>query len=108
MNSGERPIESKNKLLTTIAWKLGDKVTYALEGSIFVGGSVIQWLRDSLKCITSSAEVEALAESVPDTDGVYFVRHSRTWRAILGSVCPWRHIGNQPRHHDRPHSTCRS
>ena len=73
MNSGERPIESKNKLLTTIAWKLGDKVTYALEGSIFVGGSVIQWLRDSLKCITSSAEVEALAESVPDTDGVYFV-----------------------------------
>ncbi|WP_304471921.1 glycerol kinase GlpK, partial [uncultured Muribaculum sp.] len=57
MNSGERPIESKNKLLTTIAWKLGDKVTYALEGSIFVGGSVIQWLRDSLKCITSSAEV---------------------------------------------------
>lgn len=73
MNSGERPIRSKNRLLTTIAWELNGKVTYALEGSIFVGGSVVQWLRDNLKCITSSAEVEALAASVPDTDGVYFV-----------------------------------
>lgn len=73
MNSGERPIMSKNELLTTIAWKIGDKVNYALEGSIFVGGSVVQWLRDGLKCITSSSEVEALAASVPDTEGVYFV-----------------------------------
>ena len=73
MNSGERPIESQNKLLTTIAWKIGDNVTYALEGSIFVGGSVVQWLRDGLKCINSSSEVEELAASVPDTDGVYFV-----------------------------------
>ena len=73
MNSGDKPIVSKNRLLTTIAWKIGDKVTYALEGSIFVGGSVVQWLRDGLKCITSSAEVEELAESVPDTGGVYFV-----------------------------------
>lgn len=73
MNTGNRPIESKNKLLTTIAWKIGDKVSYALEGSIFVGGSVVQWLRDGLKCISSSADVEVLAASVDDTDGVYFV-----------------------------------
>ena len=73
MNSGNRPIVSKNRLLSTIAWKIGDEVTYALEGSVFVGGSVVQWLRDCLHCISSSAEVEALAESVPDTGGVYFV-----------------------------------
>lgn len=63
MNSGEKPI----------AWKIGDKVNYALEGSIFVGGSVVQWLRDGLGIIRSSSEVEALAASVPDTGGVYFV-----------------------------------
>ena len=73
MNSGEKPIASKNNLLTTIAWKIGDKVDYALEGSIFVGGSVVQWLRDGLGIIRSSSEVEALAASVPDTGGVYFV-----------------------------------
>lgn len=74
MNSGERPIESANKLLTTVAWKIGDNAAvYALEGSIFVGGSVVQWLRDGLKCIRDSAEVERLAASVPDTGGVYFV-----------------------------------
>lgn len=73
MNSGDKPILSENKLITTVAWKIGDMVNYALEGSIFVGGSVVQWLRDNLKCIASSADVEALATSVPDTDGVYFV-----------------------------------
>jgi len=73
MNSGETPIMSKNNLLTTIAWKIGDKVNYALEGSIFVAGSVVQWLRDGLGIIRSSSEVEALAESVPDNAGVYFV-----------------------------------
>ena len=73
MNSGEKPIASKNNLLTTVAWKIGDKVNYALEGSIFVGGSVVQWLRDGLGIIRSSSEVEALAASVPDTGGVYFV-----------------------------------
>ena len=73
MNSGEKPIASKNNLLTTIAWKIGDKVNYALEGSIFVGRSVVQWLRDGLGIIRSSSEVEALAASVPDTGGVYFV-----------------------------------
>ena len=73
MNSGERPIMSKNNLLTTIAWKIGDTVNYALEGSIFVAGSVVQWLRDGLGIIQSSSEVEALAASVPDNGGVYFV-----------------------------------
>lgn len=73
MNTGDKPIRSNNRLLTTVGWRIGDKVTYALEGSVFVAGSVVQWLRDNLKCIGSSAEVEALAASVPDTDGVYFV-----------------------------------
>ncbi len=73
MNSGSKPIVSKNRLLSTIAWKIGDEVTYALEGSVFVGGSVVQWLRDSLRCISSSSEVEVLAESVADSGGVYFV-----------------------------------
>lgn len=73
MNSGDKPIFSKNRLITTVAWKIGDIVNYALEGSIFVGGSVVQWLRDNLHCISCSADVEKLAASVPDTDGVYFV-----------------------------------
>ena len=73
MNTGEKPILSKNNLLTTVAWKIGDKVNYALEGSIFVGGSVVQWLRDGLGIIRSSSEIEALASTVPDNGGVYFV-----------------------------------
>ena len=73
MNSGEKPITSSNNLLTTIAWKIGDKVNYALEGSIFVAGSVVQWLRDGLGIIKSSSEVEELAASVEDNGGVYFV-----------------------------------
>ena len=73
MNTGEKPILSRNNLLTTVAWKIGDKVNYALEGSIFVGGSVVQWLRDGLGIIRSSSEIEALAETVADNGGVYFV-----------------------------------
>ena len=73
MNTGEKPIMSKNNLLTTIAWKIGGKVNYALEGSIFVGGSVVQWLRDGLGIIRSSGDIEALAKTVPDNGGVYFV-----------------------------------
>ena len=73
MNSGEKPIMSSNNLLTTIAWKIGDKVNYALEGSIFVAGSVVQWLRDGLGIIRSSSEIEELAASVPDKGGVYYV-----------------------------------
>ena len=73
LNTGARPVLSRNNLLTTIAWKIGDKVNYALEGSIYVGGSVVQWLRDGLGIIKSSSEVEELASSVPDSGGVYFV-----------------------------------
>lgn len=73
MNTGSQPILSKNNLLTTVAWKIGDTVNYALEGSIFVGGSVVQWLRDGLGVIRSSSEIEALASTVEDNDGVYFV-----------------------------------
>ena len=83
MNTGTQPILSRNRLLTTIAWKIGDTVNYALEGSIFVGGSVVQWLRDGLGVIRSSSEVEALAASVPDNGGVYFVP------ALTGLGAPW-------------------
>jgi glycerol kinase len=73
MNTGEKPIESKNNLVTTIAWQIGDQVHYALEGSIFIGGAVVQWLRDGLGLIKSAAEIETLAASVPHGDGVYLV-----------------------------------
>ncbi len=73
MNIGDKPIISKNNLLTTIAWKINGQIQYALEGSIFIGGAVVQWLRDELGIIRTSAEVEKLATSVKDTNGVYFV-----------------------------------
>ena len=73
MNIGNEFIESKNNLLTTIAWKIDGKTQYAFEGSIFIGGAVVQWLRDGLGVIKTSADVEKLALSVPDTGGVYFV-----------------------------------
>jgi glycerol kinase len=73
MNTGEKAVSSKNNLLTTVAWKLNNKVEYALEGSIFIGGAVVQWLRDGLQIIRSSSEVESLAATVSDTDGVYVV-----------------------------------
>ncbi len=73
MNIGDKPIISKNNLLTTIAWKVNGQIQYALEGSIFIAGAVVQWLRDELGIIRTSAEVEELATSVKDNDGVYFV-----------------------------------
>lgn len=73
MNTGEKAITSQNNLLTTIAWKIDDKTEYALEGSVFIAGAVVQWLRDELKIIRSSADVEKLAQQVKDTDGVYIV-----------------------------------
>jgi glycerol kinase len=73
MNIGSEPILSKNNLVTTIAWKIGNDVQYALEGSIFIGGAVVQWLRDGLGIIASSAEVEDLAAKVENNGGVYFV-----------------------------------
>lgn len=73
LNTGDRPVASDNNLLTTIGWALGDKVTYCLEGSIFIAGAVVGWLRDGLGIIDRSADVEQLASSVPDSGGVAFV-----------------------------------
>ena len=73
LNTGEKPITSKNNLLTTIGWKVNGKVNYALEGSIFIAGALIQWLRDELKLIKSASEIERLARSVENNGGVYIV-----------------------------------
>lgn len=73
MNTGNAPVMSKNNLLTTIAWKIGGEVFYALEGSVFIGGAVVQWLRDGLGIIKNSKDVERLAATVSDNGGVYFV-----------------------------------
>ncbi|MBO4788036.1 MAG: glycerol kinase, partial [Lachnospiraceae bacterium] len=73
MNTGETPIRSENGLVTTIAWGRGGKVTYALEGSVFMGGAVVQWLRDEVGLIGTAAETEELAQKVPDTNGCYIV-----------------------------------
>jgi glycerol kinase len=72
-NIGTKPVKSENRLLTTVAWKIGDKCEYALEGGVFIGGAVIQWLRDALQIIEKSGDVEDLANSVEDNGGVYFV-----------------------------------
>jgi glycerol kinase len=73
MNIGNKPIESKSRLLTTVAWKIGNETNYALEGSIFIGGAVVQWLRDGLGIIKKSVDVEKLAAKVKESEGVYFV-----------------------------------
>ncbi len=73
MNTGNEAVQSKNNLLTTVAWKIGNQTEYALEGSIFIAGAVVQWLRDGLDLFESSAEIEGLASLVPDNGGVYFV-----------------------------------
>jgi glycerol kinase len=73
LNTGEKPVWSKNNLLTTVAWRIGKKTTYALEGSVFVGGAVIQWLRDEMRLISTAAESEQIARSVPDSNGAFVV-----------------------------------
>lgn len=73
MNTGSQPVLSQNNLLTTLGWKINNQTTYALEGSIFIGGAVVQWLRDGLKIIRKSGEIEALASEVADNGGVYLV-----------------------------------
>ena len=73
LNTGKEPVLSQNNLLTTIAWKLGDQTTYALEGSVFVGGAVVQWLRDGIGLIPNASITEQMAKSVSDNGGVYFV-----------------------------------
>ena len=83
MNTGEKPVTSEHGLLTTMAWRIGGKPTYALEGSVFMGGATIQWLRDELKIISTAAESENLALSVNSTGGVYLVP------AFTGLGAPW-------------------
>ena len=83
MNTGETPVRSQNGLLTTMAWRIGGKPTYALEGSVFMGGATIQWLRDEMKIITHAAETEGIAQSIPSTGGVYLVP------AFTGLGAPW-------------------
>lgn len=73
LNTGEQPVRSQQGLLTTIGWGLNGRITYCLEGSVFIGGAVVQWLRDGLQLIQSASEIEALAAQVPSTEGVYFV-----------------------------------
>lgn len=85
MNTGDRAVESHNGLLTTVAWRLGGQTTYALEGSTFIAGAAVQWLRDGLGLIRKAADIEALAAGVPDAGGVYFVP------ALTGLGAPhWR------------------
>jgi glycerol kinase len=73
MNTGSRLVKSSRGLLTTVGWKIGDEVVYALEGSVFIAGAAVQWLRDGLKILSESAEIEGLAASVDSSDGVVFV-----------------------------------
>ncbi len=73
MNTGHKPVVSRHQLLATVAWKLGEQMEYALEGSVFIGGAVVQWLRDGLGLVKSASEIEALAATVPDCGGVYLV-----------------------------------
>jgi glycerol kinase len=85
MNTGSTPVVSKSGLLTTVAWQVGDEVDYALEGSAFIAGAAVQWLRDGLGIINSASDIEALAASVPDSGGVTFVP------ALTGLGAPhWR------------------
>ena len=83
MNTGDTPVRSENGLLTTMAWRIGGKPVYALEGSVFMGGATIQWLRDEMKLISRASESEGLAQSVPGTGGVYLVP------AFTGLGAPW-------------------
>jgi glycerol kinase len=73
MNTGKEAVRSQNKLLTTVAWKIGNEINYALEGSVFIGGAAIQWLRDGIGILDHASESEKLATSLSDNDGVYFV-----------------------------------
>ena len=85
MNTGDKPVPSANRLLTTVAWRINGKTTYALEGSAFIAGSSVQWLRDGLEIIESASQIEALASQVPDTGGVTIVP------AFVGIGAPhWR------------------
>ena len=102
MNTGGDAPASKERLITTVAWKLGGSTTYALEGSIFIGGAVVQWLRDGLGLIRSAAEVEPLAATVEDNGDVYFVpAFTGPGRSALGPARPRADRRADPRHRRR-------
>ncbi len=108
LNTGTRAVPSKNNLLTTIGWGLGREITYCLEGSVFVAGAAVQWLRDGLGILRNSAEVEQLAASVPDSGGVYFVpAFVGLGGAPLGSLCQGHDRGNHTGNHGSPPGTRR-
>ena len=73
MNTGHKPSISQNGLLTTVGWQINGETTYCLEGSVFIAGAAVQWLRDGLQIVSHASETESLATSVPDNGGVYFV-----------------------------------
>ena len=105
MNVGGAPVRSRAGLVTTVGWSLNGETTYALEGSVFNAGSAIQWLRDELQVISTSHECDILAESVPDSGGIYLVHGPRC--AVLGYVCARLRRGHHARHDEgalRPRS----
>ena len=102
MNTGEKPVFSKNGLVTTIAWGLDGKVNYALEGSIFVAGAAIQWLRDNMRLIDSSADSEYMAKKVHGTHGCYVVPAftglgAPHWDQYASQEAPTKTISSAPR-----------
>ena len=101
-NTGSKPVASRHGLLTTVGWRVGNEVTYCLEGSVFVAGAAVQWLRDGLGLIRKSEEIEALAASVPDAGGVMFVPALTGFGApYSGPLRPWHDSGAHTRRHRR-------
>ena len=100
MNTGSRPVMSENGLLTTIAWGIGDSsVSYALEGSVFVCGAAVQWLRDGLGLISKASETETIARSVENSGGVWFIPAFVGLGTVLGSLCKRRSAWSYTRHY---------
>lgn len=97
MNTGTEARRSENNLLTTVGWNCGYGLRYALEGSVFIAGAVVQWLRDGLQIISDAAEIEPLASTVRDNGGVFSCPPLPAWRALLGSVRPRGHRGPDAR-----------
>ena len=96
MHTGQKPVPSNNGLLTTIAWGIGGRVEYALEGSIFIAGAAVQWLRDELRIVKSAGETRELAEKVPDSNGVYVVPLSSAWVRPIGICTPGAPLSASP------------
>ena len=103
MNTGDQLCRSRNGLLTTVAVGLDGKVEYALEGSVFVGGAVIQWVRDELRFISEARDAEYYASKVPDTGGVYLVPAFTAWAPPTGTCTPGERCGHHPGDQPGPH-----